>query len=469
MSAFCHYRFKMILFQQSPRLFLLSILLFTAWPGIAHADCYDVVNGASYIIESTDEFSLGNQDVMLCRYVNKSSLDNWVLICGTALLDAGSCVAAAANGDVYVAGKTGALRDFFLLKYKETGARLFAKAYGWSDHDVTINDMCVAPDDSVYLCGQAQSTIDDRRLALVIKLGPTGEVKWAKRYASEYSEYQDNYKAVIADNSNVYCVSQSWHEANNLYGMTITQYAANSGSLGWADYWQSADWVWPRDLELDSSGNVYIAAGLKAKDYADPYSSAINLVDMEVLLVKYSMSGVFQWGQYYGGEHYDWPNDMAVGPDDLLVVVGYYGADLVPPSGEVVNSDVDRDPLILAWNPNGVLSIAALCPGSIDEIYENVGGVHYCAQDDEYLALHLLDTPEEQGCYLGPGTYWPVDGLSIAATVAEDEECEIWVLDLETFTESMPVTAADVRQFMYDRQLAITGMRLKQASPPAGP
>ena len=86
--------------------------------------------------------------------------DSWVATLGGSSDESGRSVAVAPDGSVYVCGYTGSAgagkTDLLLAKFSSSGTVQWQKTLGGSSRDVGYS-VAVAPDGSIYVCGETQS------------------------------------------------------------------------------------------------------------------------------------------------------------------------------------------------------------------------------------------------------------------------------------------------------------------------
>ena len=107
--------------------------------------------------------------------------DPWVATVGGSNEDECHSVAVAPDGSVYVCGQTfsagaGSV-DFLLVKFSSSGTVQWQKTFGGSDADFG-NCVAVAPDGSVYACGRTNSAGAGNTDLLLVKFSSSGSEQW---------------------------------------------------------------------------------------------------------------------------------------------------------------------------------------------------------------------------------------------------------------------------------------------------
>ena len=86
--------------------------------------------------------------------------DSWVATLGGSNNAYGYSVAVAPDGSVYVCGSTvssgAGIHDLFLAKFSSSGTVQWQKTLGGSEYDYGYS-VAVAPDGSIYVCGETMS------------------------------------------------------------------------------------------------------------------------------------------------------------------------------------------------------------------------------------------------------------------------------------------------------------------------
>ena len=132
--------------------------------------------------------------------------DSWVATLGGSPSDPGESVAVAPDGSVYVCGNTtssaGAGGGHLLLaKFSSSGTVQWQKALGGSDSD-SGQSVAVASDGSVYVCGYTYSAGAGRIDLLLAKFSSSGTVQWQKILYG--SRDDDGYSVAVAPDGSIY-------------------------------------------------------------------------------------------------------------------------------------------------------------------------------------------------------------------------------------------------------------------------
>lgn len=219
-------------------------------------------------------------------------------------------------GNIYVTGESG--YDFATVKYNNEGVEQWVKRYGAGppnpdSYSGSPQDMEVDNYGNVYITGYiVREVYHDGHYYYIpdyitIKYNTEGNVEWAKSYGT-YDSTDEAYALVVDSLSNVYVTGVSEGE--------VTTIKYNSGGvIQWVAKWSELNY-WshePRDIDIDSSGNIYITGRT--------YSPG-TLYDY--ITLKYNNDGVEQWVAKYNGPNngYDTAYALALDSSSNVYVTG---------------------------------------------------------------------------------------------------------------------------------------------------
>jgi len=291
-----------------------------------------------------------SNNILLIKY-NSSGVAQWAksLVSGTnpSLFNS---VAVDSSGNVYCAGTVnnntvtfdfgdyssvfnppynGA--NFVLAKYDSNGITQWVKVSDAAPDQSTFESVAVAPDGSIYAAGylnsntlfMIKSTLPQVMVqgnfngnnALLVKYDPSGVVQWAK--SVPVATGISMFNSVAVDKSgNVYAAgsimgtgSYSFDGITNINGFSITDNVVlvkydPEGNVLWTRTVQPGSSSAPthfKGVSTDSAGNVYVAGGILGTAtmfFGDNVSTSGNYnASYNVLLVKYTPSGIAQWAK----------------------------------------------------------------------------------------------------------------------------------------------------------------------------
>ncbi len=230
--------------------------------------------------------------------------------------------------------------DAFLAKFDKDGNRLWATYFGGSDIDYSYGLVCDV-EDHVYIAGITNSATGistpgshqavyggngDNYLA---RFDSTGALVWSTYYGSSGTEsggictadylghvYLAGY---TAGNNNI---ASNGHQSANAGGWNdayLVQFNA-SGVRQWATFYGGTMHDQADGIACDILGNVYLAGQTtSANNIATPGShQPVIGGGYDNFLVKFNVSGVRQWGTYYGGPGDDYDGTLRTVACDKL-------------------------------------------------------------------------------------------------------------------------------------------------------
>jgi hypothetical protein len=284
-----------------------------------------------------DHTSNGNPDIFLSKF-DSSGIFQWARTWGGTLSQFGYGVAVDGSGNVYVTGSYRGTVDFdpdaagvdehtsnggddiFLSKFDTSGD--FQWAYTWSGTGWNESGNCVAVDvaGNVHVTGVFTGTAD---------FDPGSGV--------------------------------DSHTSNGSTDIFITRFDA-SGDFQWARTWGGMAWQYGYGVDVDSSGNAYVAGTFYDVVDFDPGGGVdihASILD-DIFLSKFDSSGSFQWARTWGGAYYDEGSGVVADESGNAYVIGDFSGlvDFDPGTG-VDNHYFDGTGVFLSkFDPSGNFSWA---------------------------------------------------------------------------------------------------------------
>lgn len=262
---------------------------------------------------------------------------------GTNSKDKGKAIAMGGNGDVYVAGITGASwgtplnpftggTDAFVANLGPDGYLQWHTFIGGAGDD---DGKAIAVDGNgdIYVAGTAGATwgapvnpLAGGSDAFAAKLNSSGELLWHTFIGSANT---DDGKAIAVDGAgNVYTAGDS----DTPWGTPVNPHAGagqvdaflaqldSSGARQWHTFLGSATWDEARAIAVDGNGNLYVAGGSDATWGAPINSHAGGSAD--AFVAQLNSSGIVQWNTFLGGTDTDYGNGIAVDGAGGVYVAG---------------------------------------------------------------------------------------------------------------------------------------------------
>jgi uncharacterized delta-60 repeat protein len=210
--------------------------------------------------------------------------------------------------DIFELTSTGE-NDIFILKLDNNGNFVWAKGMGGADFDFGL-DIAVDTDDSVYMTGAFQDTVDFDPGAdisdlismgatdiFVSKLDNSGNFIWAKRMGGTGDDY--GFNVILDTNSDIYLTGTFQNIAD--FDPSTSTY--NLTSAGGDDIFVS---------KLDNNGNFILAKGMGGVNYDSSVRSALG-----------SNGDIYTIGYFQGTANFDTDNNIfsltSAGGNDIFI------------------------------------------------------------------------------------------------------------------------------------------------------
>ena len=277
-------------------------------------------------------------------------------------------VSVAADGSVYAAGRitgtetydfgnsvtsagtyTGA--NTVLVKYSSSGVVQWARTMTAGSDESELNSVSVAADGSVYAAGRIAGTgtydfgnsvtaagVASYDNVLLVKYNSSGEAQWARTMIAGSDVSFFHSVSATADGS-VYAAGGVIGTGTYDFGNGVTSAGTYTGAnIVLVKYSSSGVAQWARTMTAGSDvsffhsvsatadGSVYAAGGVIGTgtyDFGNSVTSAGTYTDANIVLVKYSSSGVAQWARtMIAGSDRSTFYSLSAAPDDSVYAAG---------------------------------------------------------------------------------------------------------------------------------------------------
>jgi uncharacterized delta-60 repeat protein len=285
--------------------------------------------------------STSNFDTKTICYSASTGIQTWIKsFDGTAAKDdVGNQIAIDNSGNIYVAGSSQdnlSESNALAVKYSSAGIENWSKLYsGMGDNTENVNAMTLDAAGNTYLAGYTYSRNNLKDIC-IIKLNPLGDTVWVKKYNGTDNGNDEANDIKVDASGNVYITGFVKDSLTDFDFITMKLNA--SGNVLWTAQFNN-NIVNGEDraskLEIDPSGNVYVLG------YSD--RNPIFLVNEDIVLIKYSSSGVQQWVKQYNGigNAADIPFDLCYLPSGKIILTGS------------TNNTANEDIVTIAFNTSG--------------------------------------------------------------------------------------------------------------------
>lgn len=222
--------------------------------------------------------------VIISQVVNDPVKYEWNRTWGGTEYDRAFGVATDSLNNVYLGGITMSYGngnyDIFLVKYNKFGSLIWNRTWGYGSADY-CEHIAIDSQDNIYLTGQISGDV------ILVKFDQAGNQLWNITWGDTEAE---SCFAVATDSSdNVYLSGLTMSFGADLVDMFLVKFNS-SGDEQWYRLWGGSGWEVGRGLAFDSSDNIYIAGE----------TNSYGAGDHDMVLVKYSNMGVYQWNRTWG-------------------------------------------------------------------------------------------------------------------------------------------------------------------------
>lgn len=255
------------------------------------------VDASNYVyVGGSSEGSTGSFDYCTIKFDSFGEVE-WIRrydrVGGHDLLNA---MAVDSSGNVYVTGRSDyglgldPISDYATIKYDNSGTQQWVALYDGPDQVQDVaRAIAIDPAGNVYIAGESDGPGTSFDFATIKHDGNGNEV-WVRRYNGP-GNFNDSAAAVVIDpEGNVLITGSSTGSGTGMDFATIKYKPALQEwvALAIAPY-QDVGSNSPKDLAVDSSGNVYVTGSLGGM-YAEDYAT-----------IKYNASGSQQWMAIFDG------------------------------------------------------------------------------------------------------------------------------------------------------------------------
>jgi len=298
--------------------------------------------------------STSNFDVKTICYLGSNGTQSWIKTYAGASGndDIGNQLTIDNSGNVLLAGSSqdnNSESDALAIQYSSAGAENWSQLYaGLGDNTENVNAMAIDALGNTYLAGYTYSKGNLKDMC-IIKLKPNGDTIWVKKYNGSADRNDEACDIEVDAAGNIYVTG---FIKDSLTDFDILTFKMNSnGDFLWVSQFNN-NMVNGKDqgtkLEIDATGNVYVLG------FSDKNPSI--LTNYDIVLVKYSSSGIQQWVKQYNGvaDKADIPIDLCYLSSGKVVLTG------------ISDNSQDDDIVTIAYNTSGTQLWLKLYAGTIN-------------------------------------------------------------------------------------------------------
>ncbi|MFZ8846544.1 MAG: SBBP repeat-containing protein, partial [Candidatus Hydrothermia bacterium] len=276
------------------------------------------------------------------------------------------------GGGAYYQGTNAGSPDAFILKFNNSGIRLWATYYGGSNWDIA-SSISTDVNGNVFVVGWTKSTdfptynpgegayyqpacggctyYGD---AFILRFTNNGIRLWATYYGGSNDDRA--YSISTDANGNVFVVGYTDspdfptydpgggayfdgtcgtngncnYDGSYYYSDAFILKFTNNGIRLWATYYGGNNYDFAYSISTDANGNVFVVGRTRSTNfptqdigggaYYQPNNASVGYSDAFIL--KFNNNGIRLWATYYGGGGSDWANSISTDANGNVFVVG---------------------------------------------------------------------------------------------------------------------------------------------------
>jgi len=264
----------------------------------------------------------------------------WLSTLGGASSDIGRSVDFDSLGNAYALGSSESsgqgAADVLLVKYDTLGAVQWQRTLGGASTDIG-RSVSIDSSDNIYVAGLTASAGAGEEDFLLAKFNTSGTLQWQRVLGTALGDFLGSVE--VDSSGNVYLAGYS---ANDFL---LAKYNS-SGTIQWQRTLGGAGSDLAFGVAIDSNDNPHIFG----------YTTSTGAGALDFLLAKYNSSGTIQWQRILGGAG-----------NDIGRAVSIDSADNVYVTGRGDNGGNGNDFLIAKYNSSGTIQWQKFLGGTGDE------------------------------------------------------------------------------------------------------
>lgn len=330
-------------------------------------------------------------------FTAKISTMHFTVTWGGTEWDMTDCVVTDNDGNIYIAGDFSGTVDFdagtgedihtahgswpdaFALKLDQSGNFIWAKCWGLSDWDSSV-ELVLDDSNNVYITGLFQSIVDfdpgpnsyyknskGHEDIFVLKLDTNGNFSWVLTWGGIFSDYP--FDIALSD-SNIYTTGFYMDKVDFNTDSGIDEHTAaddsedifiskhdTNGNFIWARTLGGTGWDTGISTSIGEADNVYLAGSFQETVDFDPglNEDFHTAIEYDAFISKFNPDGDFIWARTWGAENWDESYDVIHDGNEYLYVSGIYDGvvDFNPGPGEDWHTSIGEDAFMSKFTNSG--------------------------------------------------------------------------------------------------------------------
>ncbi len=252
-------------------------------------------------------------------------------------------------------------KDIFIQKLNPEGELVWVKAIGGGEDDIGTH-IIIDAFDNIYITGEFNDKVDfdpgegianlysyDDSDVFILKLDKNGNFIWAK---SNKGKRQNSAFSIVSDSyGNVYTVGSFRGKVDFDPGMEKFYLESPSNQVFIQKLSPEGEFVWVKSFEggwsnsgksivIDSEDNLFVCGEY---EYTTNFGLGGDKIEItsngrDIFLLRMNMEGDLIWVKSFGGEDYDFSQDLSLDSDGNVYLVGSFTSEiLLDPDQELIS------------------------------------------------------------------------------------------------------------------------------------